>query len=412
MPISLLTALTLLAGAQAPAPPPAIDARWQPWLGCWVAEDDRAGTGARTCVTPGPDGGVTIVTTLGVQPISRETRIADDRDHAVAVDDCRGSERNQWAPNGRRLYRTATVTCGAEAERTLTSTMFMQPGPTWVDVQALQQGTDTSVRVQRYRLAANQRLDDGRLARQAVSGAYDLTAAPWTVSDVVELSARLPADAVQAAIGEGTTAFDLNKRSLVALADADVAERVIDLMVGLTYPKRFVIQPGGGGGGGGFAGFGPMGGYDPFFAPILGAASLYGCMSPYGWATAGYFNNCGGMSPYLLGVGPGYWNGYYNSGWFLTNGVVNPPNGGGAAPAGDGRLVNGRGYTQVTPVEGTLSGSGGNWSGGSGTSAGTSSGNSSGGPSGVSSGGYSGGGMSGGGGGGGDRMAMPRPPGS
>ena len=245
--------MTLLAGgAQAPAERPtaaAIDDRWQPWLGCWRADTDGTGTGARTCVTPGPEGGVSIVTLVGVQQISAETRIADGRDHAVTVDDCRGTERVRWSANGRRWFRTATATCGAEAPRTLSSLAFMTSGPTWVEVQSVVQGLETNVRVQRFRLSANQRLADGRPVQQPPAGAFEFAGMPWTVDDVIELSAALPPDAVQAAIGEGRTAFALNKRSLVALADAEVAERVIDLMVGLTYPSHFVIKSGGGAGG-------------------------------------------------------------------------------------------------------------------------------------------------------------------
>lgn len=398
MTTSLVLALAL-AGGQAAAGTAPADDRWQPWLGCWVADDDRAGTGVRTCVTAAPGGGVSIVSSVGVQEVSRETRVADDRDHPVAVDDCRGTERHRWSPNGRRLYRSATVACGAEAPRTLASVAFMRNGPLWVDVQTVQEGAETSVRVQRYRPAPRQRSADGRPGAQLV---FDLAEMPWTVSDVLELSAALPADGVQAAIGEGTTAFDLNKRTLFALADARVAERVIDLMVGLTYPKHFVVQPGGSSvGGGAYA----TGAFDPFFAPILGAATMYGCYSPYGWASAGYFGNCGLMSPYLLGYGPGFWNGYYNSSWWVANGPISPSDGGGPAPQAEGRVVNGRGYTQVTPVDPSNAGSsGGAWHGGQGVNPGSGSSGS----SGVSSGGYSGGGMSGGDGG---RMAMPRPPG-
>jgi hypothetical protein len=398
MTTSLLLAVAVAAAQTVAAPPAPTDARWQPWLGCWVADDDRAGTGARTCVTAAPEGGISMVTSVGVQEISRETRIADDRDHAVAVDDCRGTERHRWSPGGRRLYRTATVACGGGAARTLASVAFMRNGPLWVDVQTVQQGTETSVRVQRYRPAPRPRSADGRPVAHSV---FDLAETPWTVADVLELSAALPADGVQAAIGEGTTAFDLNKRTLVALADAAVAERVIDLMVGLTYPRHFVVQPGGSSVGGDSF---PTGAFDPFFAPILGAATMYGCYSPYGWASAGYFGNCGVMSPYLLGYGPGYWNGYYNSSWWVANGPVNPSDGGGPAPQGEGRVVNGRGYTQVTPVDASNIGSSngganGGWNGHQGASSGSGSG--------VSSGGYSGG-MSGGDGG---RLAMPRPSG-
>ncbi len=418
MTTSFLVAMALVAGgAQAPAggsAAAAADDRWQPWLGCWVAEEDAADRGSRTCVVPGAQGGVSIVTLVGVQTVTTEARIADDREHQVAVDDCRGTERVRWGARGRQTFRTATVACGSDAPRTVAGTAFMLSGPVWVDVLAVRQDDTTSVHVRRYRRAGNQRLADGQLALQPVRGVYALETPAWRVDDVLEMSAVVPPDAVQAALSQGPTNFALNARSLVALSDAQVPERVIDLMVALTFPAKFVVQSGGGGGGGGFSdSMVATGGYDPFFAPILGPASLYGCYSPYAWAASSYSNYCGGWNPYMLGYGPGFYNGFYGSynyPWVITD--VGQQNGGGsAAPIqGEGRVVNGRGYTQITPVDASLVGSsdGGGTAGGMSTSgAGSSSG--SGGSSGVSSGGYSGGGMSGGGDGG--RMAMPRPPG-
>jgi len=404
---SIVVALALLTGgpqgAASPAPDAVTDDRWQPWLGCWRADDDRDGRGARTCVVPA-DGGVRIVTLVGAEVLMTETRVADDRQRPVARDDCRGTERASWSSHGRRVYRTATVTCGLDAPRTLSSVAFMIDGPTWVDVQSLLQDGQTRVRVTRYHPAGNQQLANGQQVRPPRPGAYDGVVGPWTVEDVLEMQRALEPDAIQAAIGEGVAAFSLNRRSLTTLADAGVAERVIDLMVGLTYPERFVIKSGGGSSGAMFAG----GGVDPFFAPIVGPAVLYGCYSPYAWASGYYFEYCGAMSPMLIGFGPNYYNGMYgpyNYPWVPT---TEPPiaGGGGGVPAPEqshGRVVNGHGYTQVTPANASPANGSGRWDGQSTGSSG-SSGSTNGGTNGVSSGGYSGGGDGGG------RMAMPRPP--
>jgi hypothetical protein len=412
MTTSFLVAMALVAGgAQAPADRPAgatVDERWQPWLGCWAAEEDAADRGARTCVVPGAADGVSIVTLVGVQTVTTEARIADDREHQVVVDDCRGTERVRWGARGRQVFRTATVTCGNEATRNVAGTAFLLSGPVWVDVLAVQQDGATSVHVRRYRRAGNQRLADGQMALQPPRGVWALDTPAWRIDDVLEMSAVVPPDAVQAALSQGPTDFALNARSLVALSDAKVPERVIDLMVALTYPAKFVVQSGGGGGGFGDS-MAVGGGYDPFFAPILGPASLYGCYSPYAWAASSYSVNCGGWSPYMLGYGSGFYNGFYgpyNYPWVITD-IGQQTGGGSVAPVqGEGRVVNGRGYTQITPVDASLAGSsnGGGTASGMSTSGSTSS---SGGSTGVSSGGYSGG-MSGGDGG---RMAMPRPPG-
>ncbi len=240
-------------------------------------------------------------------------------------------------------------------------------------------------------------------------GDFELPSQPWNVDDVLEMTAQLPPDAVEAVLGETRSAFALNSRALIRLSDAGVSERVIDLMVALTYPEKFVVQSGGGSG----AAFAPFGAYDPFFAPILGPASLYGCYDSYGWAHPDYWRYCGGMSPYFLSYGPGFYNGYYGlygNGWIVTS---PPVDGGGGSPGevpSAGRVVNGRGYTQITPVDTSAgSGDGGRSNGMSHrVERRAAARDSSGGSTGVSSGGYSGGGASGGDGG---RMAMPRPPG-
>ena len=244
---SIVVALALLTGppqgVAAPAPDAVTDDRWQPWLGCWRADDDRDGRGARTCVVPA-DGGVRIVTLVGAQVLMTETRVADDRHRPVAQDDCRGTERASWSSLSRRVYRTATVTCGPETPRTLSSVAFMIAGPTWVDVQSLQQDGQTRVRVTRYHPAGNQQLANGQQVRLPRPGAYDGVVGPWTVADVLEMQGALAPDAIQAAIGEGVAAFSLNRRSLTTLADAGVAERVIDLMVGLTLSGALRDQVG------------------------------------------------------------------------------------------------------------------------------------------------------------------------
>ncbi len=156
---------------------------------------------------------------------------------------------------------------------------------------------------------------------------------------------------MQAAIGEGRTAFALNKRSLVALADAQVAERVIDLMVGLTYPSHFVIKRGGGGA----VGMMRIGaGVRSVLLADRRPGRLYGCYSPYAWAASDYWRDCGVMSPYLLGYGPGYYNGYYGYDYpwvAIPGGGTGGGGGGEVVVQPEGRVVNGRGYTQVTPVD-------------------------------------------------------------
>ena len=261
-----------------------------------------------------------------------ETRVADDRAARPSPRTTAAApSARSWSSLGRRVYRTATVTCGAETPRTLSSVAFMIDGPTWVDVQSLLQDGQTHVRVTRYHPAGNQRLADGQQVRLPRPGAYDRCRRPVDRGGRARDAGR--ARARRHPGGNRRRRWPLsalNRRSLTTLADAGVAERVIDLMVGLTYPEHFVIKSGGGSSGAMFAG----GGVDPFFAPIVGPASLYGCYSPYAWASGYYFDYCGAMSPMLIGFGPSYYNGIYgpyNYPWVPT---TEPPiaGGGGGAP--------------------------------------------------------------------------------
>jgi hypothetical protein len=418
--VALLTG-ALLAGpgpasAQdtAGAAPALADVRWAAWIGCWRSADDPAATGARICVTPA-DEGVLITTIVGGQKVSDERRVADGKERPVTTSECRGTDSAQWSRRALRVYRTASVECGADGRRTLHTASFFLSGPTWVDVETVQSDGDTNVRVTRLVHAHDQRLPDGTLVAPvaAPSSVTQPRVSQWTVDDVIELSGVLPQDGVQAAISEAPAPFRLNAKALTAMADAGVGDRVIDLMIGVTYPQKFVVQTAGGGGGGGLGGLGYGLGslaFDPFFAPLIGPAALMNCYSPYGWARATYWSSCAAFDPYYLSY-PGYYSGYYDPWhpiWIQTqNGGSGTP----VEPAGDGRVINGRGYTQVRPAEPlpVIGGGGSNWSGQGAGGNGGSSGSS--GSSGVSSSGYSGGG-GGGGGGGGDRVAVPRPPGN
>jgi hypothetical protein len=184
------------------------------------------------------------------------------------------------------------------------------------------------------------------------------------------------------------------------LDDAGVPDTVIDLMVAFSFPKKFEVKRSAGGSSswdglgsvGGFGGFGWGGAgvsadqawpgyYDPYY-------SYFSYFSPFGYNSWSY------------------WDGYY---YGLGTGIIAGGGGGSTTSTeGHGRVVNGRGYTQVTNrgaesepagqrprANGDSSVDSGGWSGfGAGSS-------------GVSSGGYSSGG-GGGGGGGSGRTAVPR----
>jgi hypothetical protein len=365
------------------------DERWTPWLGCWdlVLENAREGTPTpattrdlprlaegqstrpRVCVERAPTGGATFRTTIGGQPAISQTLVADGSDRPITDADCEGTQRAEWSRNGLRLFMRADLTCkNDKARRRVSGFAMLGPNGTWTDIQAIDVGGQESYRVRRY-----QRAD------ASGAGAPGTRGAALSLDDVKEASGKVSPHALEAVLAETHASFRLNSQRLIELADAEVPERVIDLMVALSYPKRFVVDtarvdrapvtilddP--------FAfGFGdPFGFYSPFY-------SYY---SPYYYSPFAY--------TYARGYNPYY---YFNGGYAVIDtggGGVGRPD----RPSGAGRVVDGLGYTRVRPRESepttaSRSGSGPIAGGDSGSSSSSSSSGSSGASS-VSSGGFS-----------------------
>ncbi len=395
------TALAILllawSGGAAAAQEDARDARWQPWLGCWelVTESARVGAdpatpmrrmaalpGTRVCVQPDQTtSGITLTTWIADEKVMDDTIVADNEVRQVSEAGCTGTERTAWSESGHRLFTTADVTCADQAPRKVHGLTLLTPDRLWVDIQVIDVGGRKNVRVRRY-----QRVDDPREDASATSLAQwrstqGVGPSGFTLADVMESSRVLAPEAVQAALLEFEASFDLDARRLVELDDAGVAGRVIDTMVALSYPERFVVESPRGGG--------PSGGYT--------------AMNLWPWLSDRMF-----WSSYYTPLGYAYWSHYDPYGFPGSGFVVVHPVEPGEQPSGRGRVVKDLGYTQVRArqTEPTLP-IGGN-RGGNATS-GTSSTSGASGQSGSPA--VSGQGYSSGGGSGGTRTAQPRPPG-
>lgn len=394
------------------------DSRWGRWAGCWelVVENSREGApspdaanrGPRSqprdpsrpqvCVEPTPEGGATFSTKVGAQTPIVQTVVADGKDRPITEDGCTGMQRAEWSSDGLRLYARAELTCkGDQGTRRVSGLAMLGPDGKWTDVQSVDIAGRESFRVRQYRRAA-----DGS-PRVPASAATALT-----LDDVKEASNKVSPRALEAALVETRASFDLSSKQLLDLQSAGVPASVVDLMVALSYPDRFVIERTASVDRAYFPviedpfmlgwGFG-----SPMWSDLYGFSSpLYGAFSPFYYSPFAY--------SYLRGYNPYY----FGAGGFVVDPGGGVGGGGGAVPdrpSGQGRVVNGQGYTRVRPREAepavgvnsggrsTASSSGG---GGSSSSSGGGGGGGSASPSGFSSGG--GGGSSDGGG----RTAQPR----
>lgn len=388
-------ALPASAQAQALAGP-----GWTAWLGCWEpVPADGASVPAVTpylCFLPGSDASrVETVTVERGAIANRQTLDASGSAISVTRDECTGTEAMEWSEDVTRIYQRSTFVCPGGLQRQTTGIFSMTATGEWLDVAAVSVGEATNVRVMRYRPAAEvestipeiaQALNGRALSRETARAA---AMAPVERTDLLEAASHVHAGALEGWIIELGQPFRMDRQRVVEMADAGLPERVIDVMVALSYPDVFAIDragrptevpaqatPGVGG----------LGMMDPWvdsynYLGLLRAMypgyylnSYYfydPIYSPYGYGGYGY--NYGG-------IGPGYNRPI----------IIVVPEGGEGDNAAEGRAVNGRGYTRGGSDAGSSGASrslGGSSDSGSSSSSGS-------GNSGASSGGSSGGGSS------------------
>ena len=390
---TLLAAAPVGAGQSAQvATGTSIDARWLPWIGCWRPANQRSPEeGLHMCVVPAGPNGVKMMTIAGDRAVIEETIVPDATSRPVDDPACRGSHRAAWSTDGQRVYLGAELTCDEQPARKVSGLSALTADGEWIDVQVVMSGARESVRVRRYQRSSDTPPDasliPADLAARAATSAHGTR---LTIEDVIEASSKVAPRTLEALLFETKAHFPIDSRQLIAMDDAGVDPSVIDVMVALSFPRKFEVKRS--------TGTSSLGG---FGWSDLGWGGL-GLSAEYAWPWS--------YNPYYAyssfgPVGYSYWNlgsGYYDPGSSVIVG-----DGTSTPSEGHGRVVNGSGYTQVVlraPDSAAQSGqrlqSGGDSSAGSGADSGSSSG----GASGASSGGYS----SGGGGGDSGRTAVPR----
>ncbi|HEX2780830.1 MAG TPA: hypothetical protein VHM30_15120 [Gemmatimonadaceae bacterium] len=397
-------ALPRLAATQSA---PAVNG-WRALLGCWRPLSPTgdpatrwsvvpAGDAPTLCILPGAsEVAAELVTVSGDSIIARDS-VTVGTTRSRERDGCSGTETATWSADGARIYLRSQYTCSGGLTQTSNGILAVAADEHLLDIQQTVRGEAKAVHVIRYvqapvpaalprAIAAAVNANDlpATMARGAAS-------APLTVAAVAEASHALAPDVVEALLIERGDQWTTDAKTLVALADAGVPGRVTDLLVALSYPRKFALRPTTGA---------PvrldstrLRTADRVLLPPPGYSSLYGLYgySPYGYGRYGY-------SPFAYApYGYAGYGGYGGYGYYQPPIVVvrNEP------PRSHGRVVNGRGYTR----DGSAGQSGGSPSPSTGSSA------SSGGSSGSSGGssGSSGSSSSGSSGGGETRTAKPRP---
>ena len=327
MLVVALGALPPAAGAQVP------DAsRWHAWQGCWhVRMDATRGTAdaadaadvppdgsraPRVCVTAEGDT-ATITTEMDGRPLLTQQLVADGVERPFAERGCAGVQQVSWSADRRRLFARARLTCAEGTVRTVSGVSLLAPDGTWIEAQAIEVGGRSSVRVRRF-------------AREGRS-APGFDAHRLTVDDVKEASSRVAGPAVEAALVESRSTFALTARRLLELNAAGVPDNLIDVMVALTYPQAFTLRPAA-----------RADRLTSFPFDVDSSDPAYDWWLPTAEA-GGYFDSAYFMSPF----GFSYLGGYPMVFGAPEVGIV----GGGRPSRGprEGRVIDGLGYTRLTP---------------------------------------------------------------
>ena len=328
----LTTAAIPAATAQTPGSP-----QWDPWTGCWRPVSDRGPAATNTqptvCVTAVP-GGARLTTTVSGKPALEQTILTDGAEHPVNEAGCMGTQRHEWSAGGLRLFSRAELTCaGDPAPRRVSGYALLLGDGSWLDVQAVEVNLRDTVRVRRY------------VAVDAVTATRVQPGRSLGVDDVKEAASRVSSAALEAAVVESGDTIPLSGRILLDLEKARVPERVIDLMVAVAYPGKFVVER---------SARADRGMLPPLYISDPFAFGMFG--SPM-WGSSLWLDD---YYPYFYSPFAYSYYGRYNP-WFyqpgyiwVEGGVGGVPGGGGGGegqpvPSGTARAVDGRGYTQVRP---------------------------------------------------------------
>ena len=186
--------------------------------------------GTMVCVRPSGRFGVAITTTVDGKNVLEQTIVSDGSAQPLSQADCSGTQTSNWSRDGERLFTAVELECANRPKRSVSGITLLANGQ-WVDAQATVIDGNADVRLRRYRRTSD-----------SYTGPAGMTTAPLSVEDIIEASAKVQSEALEAALDEANARFALNSRVLTQLADNGVSPNVIDLLVAQAYPEKFEVQ--------------------------------------------------------------------------------------------------------------------------------------------------------------------------
>ncbi|MBW2448141.1 MAG: hypothetical protein JRG83_19775 [Deltaproteobacteria bacterium] len=277
------------------------------WLGCWEdweEDGDSEPIFSRkqiVCLEPGLAPRALIRRSIvdGVV-VSVQTLWIDGSRLALKEGGCEGWNRAQPSQEGARLYLRAEVVCDPGRRRHVSGAWMLLSRERWLEIQVVRVEGVVEVTVEHRRAVSASTLGRPGAIPLAIETGRLAATAPLEVEDVLEALAHVDPEVVEVMLFETRPSFPMRSSLLIELANSGVPEQIIDLMVALSFPDRFVIADN-------TIRLAP--------APVVGVPYDY-------W-----------YSPY------GYFYPYHHYGYWYPHPPVHRPKG--------GRVINGYGYTRV-----------------------------------------------------------------
>src|SRR4051812_9698444 len=249
--IAVVAALAWLTPVLAAAQTPAADKRWQPWIGCWSAMPPRfvdlEAEPQQVCVVPADASAVDVVTVTGSTIVSRE-RIDPNGEHRPGErEGCTGWDSARWSADMRRVYLQSEYTCPGDVKRVTTGLMASAANGDWLDIVGVGLRDKVGVRVLRHRPSPPLPTLPPEIVSAAARDSREAAALkallPIGDAEIIDASKHVSGAVIEAWLAGNRQKFTMNGKRLAALADAGVEDRVLDVLVALSYPEVFAIKP-------------------------------------------------------------------------------------------------------------------------------------------------------------------------
>jgi len=283
-------------------------------------------------LTIGPGDNSNSITMKGYRDekvLSEENIIADGMRHSLMSDKCTGWYLYSWSETGKRLLLNSESSCSGDVPHRVSGMSMIDDTGGWVDIQLLQNGKEKTVTLRRYRNVDSASVSPGMTNTAKPAFARISAGTDFSIDEIIELSAKVEPEVLEAAVLELRKPFPINSKQLVRLADSKVPSEIVDLMVALSFPDEFTVE---------------RTAISPVQTPVVQMG--YPVVDDDCW-------------DYGYQLFPWYWGSsiyspcdYWSLGWDVRPGWYYPywgrlNHGGGGHGIDVGKLVEGRGYTRV-----------------------------------------------------------------